>query len=107
MLLMFGMSLFAQNVPITKANYKGAQRFSPNNLKKMVHSTRVDPHWLKTSEKFWYTYETTDGKEYYLVDPVKKSKDVLFDRVKMAADMSRLSGDPFDALHLNISKLKV
>lgn len=104
MLLSFG--LFAQNTPVTTANYPLAARFSPDNIKKMVHSTRVDPHWLKNGQKFWYEYETTEGKFYFLVDPVNKTKRELFDRVKMAADMSRLTGDPFDAKHLNIDKLK-
>ncbi|HMO40990.1 MAG TPA: DPP IV N-terminal domain-containing protein [Saprospiraceae bacterium] len=96
----------AQNVPIDRANYELAARFSPERLKKMVFSTSVDPHWLKLSERFWYTYETSEGKSYYIVDPARRSKRPLFDNVKMAADMSRLTKDPFDAQHLNIENLK-
>lgn len=96
----------AQNVPIDKANYDLAARFSPNQLKKMVFSTSVDPHWLKNSDRFWYEYETSEGKFWYIVDPAKRSKQQLFDRVKMAADMSRLTGDPFDAKHLYIEELR-
>ena len=96
----------AQNVPIDRANYELAARFSPERLKKMVFSTNVDPHWLKLSERFWYTYETSEGKFYYIVDPARRSKRPLFDNVKMAADMSRLTKDPFDAQHLNIENLK-
>ena len=106
LILVLGSNLFAQNIPIEKANYKLADRFSPDRLKKMVFSTRVDPHWLKNSERFWHVFETSEGKTYWLVDPAKRTKKVLFDNPKMAADMSRLSGDPFDALHLDISKLK-
>ena len=106
LLIIMGLGVFAQETPVTKANFDLAAKFSPNRLKKMVFSTRVDPHWLKNSEKFWYTYRTPEGQFYYLVDPVKKTKSVLFDGVKMAADMSRLTGDPFDAQHLDISKLK-
>jgi len=102
LILVLGAGLFAQNIPIDKANYKLADRFSPDRLKKMVFSTRVDPHWLKNSERFWYAYETSEGKTYYIVDPVKRTIKILFDNVKMAADMSRLSGDPFDALHVKI-----
>ncbi len=98
--------LTAQNVPIDRANYELAARFSPERLKKMVFSTNVDPHWLKLSERFWYTYETSEGKFYYIVDPARRSKRPLFDNVKMAADMSRLTKDPFDAQHLNIENLK-
>ena len=40
-------------------------------------------------------------------DPTKQQKDFLFDNVQIAADMSRLTGDPFDAKHLSIQKLKM
>lgn len=104
--LFLGYGLFAQNVPIDRANYELAARFSPERLKTMVFSTRVDPHWLKNSERFWYEYETSEGKFYYLVDPVKRTKQALFDNIKMAADMSRLTKDPYDAQHLDIENLK-
>ncbi len=98
--------LNAQHKPKVKANYQLAARFSPDKLKRMVFSTSVDPHWLKNSNRFWYSYETSDGKTYYIVDPVKNTKAVLFDNVRMAADMTRLTGDPFDAKHLDMEKLE-
>lgn len=64
----------AQHQPVTKANYEQASRFSPDNLKRMVFSTKVEPHWLKNSSRFWYAYETSEGKYYYIVDPKLKSK---------------------------------
>ena len=87
-------------------NYALADRYSPNNLKKLVFSTSVDPHWLKESDRFWYSYETSEGKHWYIVDPTKGTKELLFDNVYIAAEMSRLTGDPFDAKHMDISKLK-
>lgn len=100
------MAIFAQNEPITKANYELASRFSPEKLKKMVFSTSVDAHWLKNSTRFWYSYETSNGKTFYIVDPVKRSKTVLFDNVKMAAEISKLTLDPFDAQNIPIKDLK-
>jgi dipeptidyl-peptidase-4 len=99
-------NLLAQNIPITKANYKLAERFSPDKLKKMVFSTSVDPHWLKLSDRFWYTYETPEGKTFNMVDPVKKTKTPIFDNVKMAAMLTRETKDPYDAKHLPIDKIK-
>ena len=84
----------AQNTP--EPNYELAARFSPDQMKKMVFSTSVSPHWLKNSDRFWYSYETSDGKSWYLVDPVNTSKENLFDNVQIASDMSKLTGDPFD-----------
>lgn len=98
--------LVGQNKPIDKANYQLASRFSPKKMSKMVFSTNVDPHWLKNSERFWYAFETTSGKTYYIVDPAAKSKKILFDNANMAAQMSLLTKDPFDAEHLPIEKIK-
>lgn len=104
-LLMAG-TVAAQNVPITQANYNLPSQFSPNKLRTMVFSTSVDAHWLKSGDRFWYEYETSQGKTYYIVDATKKSKRVLFDNVKMAAEISKLTGDPFDAQHLPIKNIK-
>lgn len=104
-LLMAG-TVAAQNVPITQANYHLPSQFSPNKLRTMVFSTSVDAHWLKSGDRFWYEYETSQGKTYYIVDAAKKSKRVLFDNVKMAAEISKLTGDPFDAQHLPIKNIK-
>lgn len=107
MILFLSLSIATgQNKPIEKANYQLASRFSPTKIGKMVFSTSVSAHWLKNSEKFWYSYETSNGKTYYIVDPNLKSRKVLFDNANMAAQMSKLTKDPFDAQHLPIEKIK-
>ncbi|TCD00015.1 S9 family peptidase [Pedobacter frigidisoli] len=92
--------------PQPKANYQLASRFSPNKLKKMVYSTAVDPHWLKLSNRFWYTFESPKGKFWYLVDPATKSKKLMFDNAKVAAEITLAVRDPFDAEHLPLENLK-
>ena len=104
LLFAFTLNLYPQNSP--SPNYAAAARYAPDQLKKMIFSTSVDPHWLSESKRFWYSYETSQGKQWYIVDPVSAQKTQLFDPIKIAADMSRLTGDPFDAKHLNIAKLK-
>lgn len=104
--LVLTLSSFAQNTPIDHANFELAARFSPEKIKKMVFSTSVQPHWLKNSNRFWYEYQTSEGKFYYIVDPVTRTKRTLFDNAKLAAEMSRKTHDPFDAQHLEIEKLK-
>lgn len=89
-----------------KANYQAAARFSPAKLRKIIYSTAVDPHWLKLTNRFWYQYETPSGKFWYMVDPVLKTKNVLFDNEKMAAAITLIVRDPFDAQHLPIENLK-
>ena len=89
-----------------KANYQAAARFSPSKLRKIIYSTAVDPHWLKQSNRFWYQYETPNGKQWYIVEPASKTKKVLFDNAKMASEITLIVRDPFDAQHLPIENLK-
>ena len=97
---------FAQNTPVTKANYQLAARFSPKKLEKLIFSTNVDPHWLKKSDRFWYMYETTEGKKWWIVDPVKGEKKLLFDNADLAAKITRIIKDAFDAQHLGLDSMR-
>jgi dipeptidyl-peptidase 4 len=104
-LLILFMSAHSQS-PSSEANYQMASRYSPRKLDKMVFSTSVDPHWLKNSTRFWYSYETPNGKNWYIVDPAKAEKHVLFDNAKMAAQLTSIMKDPIDAQHLTIDSLR-
>ncbi len=89
-----------------KANYAMAARFSPKKLDKMIFSLSVEPHWLKLSNRFWYTYETSEGKQWMIVDPAKNEKKVMFNKDKIAAEITKIIKDPFDGQHLPIDSLK-
>jgi len=113
--MFFSSAVFAQNKTFTltenvqaqpKANYQLASRFSPKKIKKMVYSLTVDPHWLKSSNRFWYEFETPKGKFWYVVDASRKSKELLFDNAKMASAITLIVKDPFDAEHLPIENIK-
>ena len=103
-------TLYAQNVmnePMATANYELAARFSAKKVSKMVFSTSVTPMWFKNSDRFIYTYETPAGKNWYLVDAVAGSKRLLFDPALIAAQVTEIVKDPFDAQHLPIESLKI
>jgi dipeptidyl-peptidase-4 len=94
------------DVTPVKGNYQLASKFSVDKLKRMVFSTSVDAHWLKLSNRFWYTYETSEIKNWYIVDPALHSKKKMFDNEKLAAEITLIVKDPFDAQHLPIENLK-
>jgi dipeptidyl-peptidase-4 len=104
--LLLTITVSAQQTPAVRANYQAVARFSPKKLEKMVFSTAVDPHWLKKSNRFWYVYETTGGKKWYIVDPAKGEKKVLFDNDKLAAAITRIVKDAFDAKHLGLDSMR-
>jgi len=98
--------LLSGNIPVKKANYKLPARFSSTKLKTMVFNISVDAHWMKHSNRFWYSWETPEGKTYYILDPERPVKRPLFDNVKMAAQITKLTKDPYDAKHLPIEGLR-
>ncbi len=105
--VLFSVCFIASNSQTsTKANYQLASRFSPKKLDKMVFSTSVDPHWLKKSDRFWYVFETPQGKNWYIADPSKGTKRVMFDNAKLAAEITKIVKDPFDAQHLLIDSMR-
>lgn len=86
--------------------YLQAEKFTAEKLKTMLFSTTVDPHWFQQGNSFWYEYKTSEGRFWYVVNPSARSKKLLFDRDKMAAQLTEIVGDPYDAQHLPIYNLK-
>ncbi|MDB5193250.1 MAG: peptidase [Segetibacter sp.] len=105
-LLLGTLISIGQTPPATKANYELPARFTSKKVEKMVFSTSVDPHWLKLSNRFWYTFETSNGKNWYIVDPTRGAKTLMFDNAKLAAELTRIVKDPFDAQHLPIDSMR-
>ena len=66
----------------------------------------MTPHWLETGDRFWYSYETSHGRHFYLVDPAKKTKVPVFDNAKMAAMLTGITRIPYDARHLPVRTIK-
>lgn len=86
--------------------YVQAERFTREKLNTMLFSTTVDPHWFRKGNSFWYEYKTSDGKAWYVVDPVAKTKRTLFDLDDIAAQITEIVKDPFTAQQLPIQKLE-
>ena len=86
--------------------YLQAEKFTQEKLNTMLFSTTVDPHWFQKGNCFWYEYKTSDGTQWYVVDPAKRTKTPLFDRDEIAAQLTETVRDPYDAHHLPISRLK-
>ncbi|MCD8539900.1 MAG: S9 family peptidase, partial [Leadbetterella sp.] len=71
-----------------------------------IFSTDVRPNWINHSDRFWYEYQTSSGKRWYLVDPATRTKQPLFDNADLARQITRIVKNPFDTQHLEIEKLE-
>src|SRR5258708_26349399 len=85
-----------------KPNYDLASRWTTAKVTKLVFDTSVTPHWLESGERFWYSYETSQGKKWWMGDPAKKTNTPLFDNAKMAALFTGLTRIAYEAQHLPI-----
>ncbi|MCA9738289.1 MAG: S9 family peptidase, partial [Gemmatimonadetes bacterium] len=88
------------------ANYALAARFAPYRISELVGDTRVDPQWIRNGDRFWYEWEDSDGKDFLLVDPARGTRQQIFDRDRIAAELTRLTRDPWDAQHLPIRNIR-
>jgi dipeptidyl aminopeptidase/acylaminoacyl peptidase len=88
------------------ANYELGARFAPYRLRALVHSTSVNPNWIEEGDRFWYQWENSQGTFYYVVDPDRASKSLIFDNNWLAAELTRITRDPWDGQHLPVRALK-
>lgn len=92
------------NIKCSTSNYELAAMFSKEMVEKLIGSTKVLPFWFENSNKFWYSYKTPQGRRYYLVDPEKGTKKLLFDNAKMAARLTEIVKNPYDAANLPLER---
>ena len=86
--------------------YLQAEKFTQNKISTILFSTMVDPHWFGDGKSFWYEYKTSEGTFWYVVNPAAKTKVPLFDRDEIAAQLTEIVKDPFEARHIPIRNLK-
>ncbi|MDX1493444.1 MAG: DPP IV N-terminal domain-containing protein [Longimicrobiales bacterium] len=88
------------------ANWELAARWAPYNTRDMLYSLTVSPRWIQGTDDFWYEWEDSDGTWYYIVDPTTRSKREIFDRDALAAELTRITRDPWDGQNLPIENIR-
>ena len=99
-------NLQAQEMTFPEANYDLAERFTTQKMEKMVGSIAVNPNWIEDEERFWYSFETPEGKNWYLVNAPQKTKNPLFDQEDMAARLAESLKKPFNSKDLPLKEFK-
>src|SRR5262249_40422367 len=105
-LLLLGLApAHAEQERVTTANYKQALKYSSNYLRQFGYDTAVVPTWIGKTDSFWYSFRTSQGTNYYRVDPKQGTKRPLFDRVKLATHLSELTQKPADPTQLPLTRV--
>jgi dipeptidyl aminopeptidase/acylaminoacyl peptidase len=88
-----------------KANWELADKFSAANLRARVYTSAVTPHWLGQSDSLCYDWKDRGGSTFFLVVPTSKTKKPLFDRAKLASQLSEQSHHAHDPQNLPFTTL--
>jgi len=91
---------------VVKPNYDLASQWTSEKVGKLLFDTSVTPRWFESGDRFWYTFQTHEGRRFYLVEPARKSKAPLFDHAKMAATLTQMIGQPYETAHLPFSTVR-
>ena len=89
-----------------KANFDLAERFTTQKMNKLIGTTTVRPRWIENTDDFWYIYETAEGKEWFYVHTNERRQRPLFDRERLAAELSETFKRPFNATDLDLKGFK-
>ena len=95
--------------------YKISKRLIEGYLSKdLVINDGVFSHWIENTDLFWYRHDTSQGKEYRLVDALSAKTSVAFDHCALAYALSlesELNVDaqdlPIDLLNITLSPRKI
>lgn len=82
------------------AIYQRAANLLPGNVQRHMYVPDVEPHWVGGNGRFWYLKHGPAGKRFVLVDAATGRKGLAFDHQRLAAAISRISGQAHDAAEL-------
>lgn len=94
--LLFVGSALAQG---TLADYQRAERFLAGNVRHLV-VTAGPVSWIGNSDSLSYVENTSSGKQFIRIDAAQNTSRPAFDQQRLAAALSRASGQAFNATDL-------
>src|SRR5262245_45089718 len=80
--------------------YARAAALMGSNLIKHTYNYYVVPHWIGSSDRFWYRNDFKDGHEFLVVDARTGRKQRAFDHAAVAAALASATGKAVAATDL-------
>jgi dipeptidyl-peptidase 4 len=84
---------------LTAADYARAERFLGANTAPLVTGIGVRPTWLADG-RFWYRTGVPSGTAFFVVDPVRRTREAVFDQARVASALAAATGGRVDANRL-------
>ncbi|NUP71505.1 MAG: prolyl oligopeptidase family serine peptidase [Gemmatimonadaceae bacterium] len=99
-LLLLAAPLAAQSRrQLTADDYARAERFLGANTVPLVTGLGVRPTWTEDG-RLWYRATVPGGSAFFVVDPVRRTRQTLFDQARLAAALATASGGRVDGNRL-------
>jgi dipeptidyl aminopeptidase/acylaminoacyl peptidase len=99
-LLLLAVPLAAQQPrQLTAEDYARAERFLGASTAPLVTGTGVRPTWLADG-RFWYRTTVVGGNAFFFVDPVRRTREAVFNQARLAAALAAASGGRVEANRL-------
>jgi dipeptidyl-peptidase 4 len=76
---------------LTAEDYARAERFLGANTAPLVTGIGVRPTWLPDG-RFWYRTTVPTGSAFFVIDPVRRTRQAVFDQTRLAAALAAASG---------------
>ena len=106
MMVFVSAGVTAENRTLTAADYAQAERFMSYNTVPLVDHAVQKVSWLDDSH-FWYRDHDSTGDHFVQMNTVSGKVTPLFDQVKLAAALGKVTGKPVDASKLPVSGYSV
>jgi len=105
----FAAALQAQPFVASPANavrYDRAEQLLSWNTTRLVTGDEVQAQWMKDGARFWYRNKIRQGAEFVLVDPIRATRETLFDNARLAAAISTAADTSIDPTKLPFRTFK-
>jgi len=86
-----------------EANFELAEQFTSDRMQNLTSDMFLRANWIEDEDRFWYEWETNEGKRWEFIDADSKSRRNLFDRKRMAAQLSEEFNRGFNAQNLDLN----
>ncbi|UCG26871.1 MAG: DPP IV N-terminal domain-containing protein [Bacteroidales bacterium] len=90
---------------LTADDYNRAEKFLSANTSELVFGASVRPSWIDT-DRFWYRNSIPAGSEFIIVDARKRTRAPAFDHEKLAAALTKVTGETHKAFDLPFSRIE-
>jgi dipeptidyl aminopeptidase/acylaminoacyl peptidase len=104
LILLFFASSLASTAQ--KANFKAAEKFLDINTQPLLGDIAVAANWIEGTDIFWYSYKTSEGRNFYIVNAATKLKQPLFDNKLMASELRRLTRRTYNENDLPVQNIE-